>query len=369
MSTGLLQFGLHGHASHRISAFHSHSQGQGHPRSVQTYVQTNLVSDVQGVAPITDPNLKNPWGIAAGSTSPFWVADNKTGVSTLYNGSGTPQPLVVTIPPPTGGMSPSAPTGIVFNDNTQANAFLVNGPGTRAIFMFATEDGTIAAWNAGTNAVVKVDHSSSGAVYKGLALANTAVGTTTVSRLYTTNFSQGTVEVFDQNFAPVTLAPGAFTDSRLPRGYAPFGIANIGGNLVVTYALQDREKVDDVPGRGRGFVDVYDPNGKLLGHIASRGTLNAPWGLAVAPAGFGRFSNDLLVGDFGDGRINAFRPVPGGYHFDGQLLGSSKRPITIDGLWGLKFGSNVGTPNTLFFTAGPNDEENGLFGSLTPSLS
>lgn len=362
MSKGLLHVGaFHGHSPAHIRSFHGHAQ------SPQTYTQTNLVSDTQGVAPITDPNLKNPWGIASGSITPFWVADNQTGVATLYNGSGTPQSLVVTIPPPTGGMAPSAPTGIVFNDNSQATAFLVNGPGTRALFIFATEDGTIAAWNSGTNAVVKVDNSGSGAIYKGLAQANTAVGTSTASRLYATNFSQGTVDVFDQNFAPVTLASGAFTDRRIPSGYAPFGIANIGGNLVVTYALQDRDKEDDVAGRGHGFVDVYDPNGTLLKRIASRGTLNSPWGLAVAPAGFGRFSNDLLVGDFGDGRINAYRPVQGGYRFDGQLLASSRRPIAIDGLWGLKFGTNVGNPNTLFFTAGPNDEQNGLFGTLTPA--
>ncbi|WP_406698981.1 TIGR03118 family protein [Singulisphaera sp. Ch08] len=361
MSKGLLHIAaVHGHSAHGRSA-------HGHPPIALIYRQTNLVSDIQGMAPITDPNLKNPWGIASGSTTPFWVSDNQTGVSTLYNASGTPQPLVVTIPPPMTGTAPSAPTGIVFNDNTQATAFLVNGPGTRALFIFATEDGTIAAWNAGTSAVVKVDNSGSGAVYKGLALANTAVGTAVASRLYATNFSKGTVDVFDQNFSPVSLSPGAFTDSRIPAGYAPFGIANIGGNLVVTYALQDDEKVDDAPGRGHGFVDVYDPNGALLRRVATRGALNSPWGVALAPAGFGRFSNDLLIGDFGDGRINAYRPVPGGYHFDGQLLASSRKPITIDGLWGLKFGTNVGNPNTLYFTAGINHEENGLFGTLTPA--
>lgn len=361
MSAGMLHVrAVHNHVPAQIRAFQVRRPG-----GAQIYTQTNLVSDIQGLAPNTDPNLKNAWGLASGPNTPFWVADNQTGVSTLYDRTGAPQPLVVTIPPPAGGTSPSAPTGVVFNENTQPTAFLVNGPGTRALFIFATEDGTIAAWNTGASAVVKVDNSASGAIYKGLAQANTVAGTATASRLFATNFSQGRIDVFDQNFAPVTLAPGAFTDSRIPRGYAPFGIANIGGNLVVTYALQDADKEDDVAGRGHGFVDVYDPNGRLLQRVASRGSLNSPWGLAVAPAGFGRFSNDLLVGDFGDGRINAYRPTPGGYRFDGQLLASPRRPISIDGLWGLKFGANVGTPNTLFFTAGPNEEQNGLFGTLT----
>jgi uncharacterized protein (TIGR03118 family) len=366
MSKGLLHIGSF-HGQSPLHAQNSH-HGHGHFSPAQIYSQTNLVSDTPGVAPVTDPNLKNAWGTAAGSPTPFWVADNKTGVATLYDAAGTPQSLVVTVPPPMGGMSPSAPTGIVFNEDSRATDFLVNGTGTRAVFLFATEDGTIAAWNAGTMAVVKVDSTASNAVYKGLAQAIAGVGTGGVSRLYATDFHNGKVDVFDANFQPVTLSSGAFRDSRIPSGYAPFGIANVGGNLVVTYALQDSDRHDDVPGRGHGFVDVFDPNGNLLRRVGARGSLNSPWGIAQAPAGFGGFSNDLLVGDFGDGRINAFRPVPGGgYQFDGQLRASRRSPLVIDGLWGLKFGTNVGSPNTLYFAAGPNGEQNGLFGRLTPA--
>jgi uncharacterized protein (TIGR03118 family) len=341
------------------------------------FVQTNLVSDGAVPAASTDPNLVNPWGLVASPTSPWWVNDNGSGFSTLYTGTGTKLGLEVTIPPPAGSPAETtaAPTGIVFNGNT--SEFLVNGPGTAAHFIFATEDGTISAWNGGTSAVLKVDNSAvpspgSGAVYKGLALANSGGA----DFLFASNFRAGTVDVFDSSFHQVTLASGAFTDPRLPKGYAPFGIESItppGSSqslLFVTYAKQNAAKHDDVAGMGHGFVDVFDTSGHLLQRVASRGTLNSPWGLAVAPSNFGKFSGDLLVGNFGDGRINAFKFPQGRSHrfaSAGQLAGMNGKPVKIDGLWGLAFGNGAGAgpTNTLFFTAGVNHEANGLFGTLT----
>jgi uncharacterized protein (TIGR03118 family) len=330
------------------------------------YQQTNLVSDLPGVALVTDPHLVNPWGIVHGPTTPFWISDNGMGVSTLYNGTGAPfpvgSPLVVTIPPPHGSPAGTlaAPTGVVFNGTT---GFVVSN-GTvsgAALFIFATEDGTISGWNRNVdvhNAILEVDKSP-GAVYKGLAMGSNSSGTF----LYATNFRAGTVDVFDSQFHQVSLS-GSFTDPNLLPGYAPFGIANINGNLYVTYALQNAAKHDDVAGPAHGFVDIYDTNGHLIRRLATRGRLNSPWGLAMAPANFGRFSNDLLVGNFGDGRINAVDPATG--DFLGQLRDANNNPITINGLWGLDFGNdaNAGPSTTLFFTAGLNDEANGLFGSL-----
>jgi uncharacterized protein (TIGR03118 family) len=323
--------------------------------------QTNLVSDVPGRAQTTDPHLVNAWGITASPTSPFWVADNGTGVSTLYNGAGQPLSLVVTIPPPAGGTPPSAPTGVVFNGT--ADFVVSSGTGSGpARFIFATEDGTIAGWNPaadGTNAITKVDNSAAEAIYKGLALGSTA----TARFLYATNFHAGTVDVFDKNYAPVTLASGAFTDPSLPAGFAPFGIANIDGQLFVTYAKQDADREDDVAGKGNGFVDVFDTSGTLLRRFASGKPLNSPWGLAVAPASWGRAAGNLLVGNFGDGTINVFDFATGDSR--GRLKGDHG-PVRIDGLWGLRFGTaSTGGPSTLFFTAGPDDEQHGLFGSLT----
>jgi uncharacterized protein (TIGR03118 family) len=343
--------------------------------SSASFTQTNLVTDDQsvlaslGFAPAAnvDPNLVNPWGIVASpSGSPFWVSDNGAGKSTLYNGSGTPQSLVVTIPASAnaGATSPAPPTGIVFNGS--ATDFLVNGTGTAAHFIFATEDGTIAAWNSGTTAVLKVDNAdfTNGPVYKGLALGNNGTG----NFLYAANFRQGTIDVFDTTFKKVTLGSGGFgtfADPTIPSGFAPFGIQNIGGQLYVSYAKQNAAKHDDVAGAGNGFVDLFDLSGHLLRRFASNGTLNSPWGLALAPSTFGPFAGALLVGNFGDGRINAFDPKGGA--FLGQLTGANSLPITIDGLWGLSFGNNgnAGSANALFFTAGINGEANGLFGSLT----
>lgn len=325
-----------------------------------SYIQTNLVSDLSGLAAFTDPNLVNPWGLSAGTTTAWWVSDNGTGVSTLYNGSSgqpfpQPTPLVVTIPPAPG--SPpgtiSTPTGQVFNGSADFEL----QPGAPARFLFATQDGTIAGWNPAANptsALVKVDNSASAASYTGLALAG--------SFLYAANFAQGRIDVFDSSFAATTL-PGGFTDPNLPAGYSPFNIQNLGGQLYVTYA--QIANGDEVKGAGLGFVDVFDTNGSLVRRLATGGTLNAPWGLALAPSDFGEFSNALLVGNFGDGLINAFNPATG--LLLGHLADALNSPIAIDGLWGIGFGNdgNAGPHNALFFTAGIKDEAHGLFGSLT----
>jgi uncharacterized protein (TIGR03118 family) len=326
------------------------------------YQQSNLVSDLPGMAAHTDSHLVNPWGIASSANSPFWVADNHTGVSTLYDSSGAPQSLVVTVPPAPGGTEGS-PTGTVFNGSTDFEV----SPGSPARFIFATEDGTISGWapSSGTAAVIKVNNSPSEAVYKGLAIGNNG----TNNFLYATNFHANSVNVFNATYAPATLA-GSFSDPTIPMGFAPFNIQNISGVLYVTYALQDAARHDDVPGPGNGFINKFDLNGNSLGRFASNGTLNSPWGMALAPAGFGEFGGDLLVGNFGDGRINAFDPVTGA--FLGQMKDGSGSPITIKGLWGLRFGNggNGGDPNTLYFAAGiPGPagavEDHGLFGSIS----
>ena len=329
------------------------------------FLQTNLVADVVGVAANTDAALLNPWGVAYAPTGPFWVSDNHSGVSTLYNGSGmpfpSPTPLVVTIPPPPGASDPAAPTGIVFNGTTDfvVTAGSNSGP---SLFIFSTEDGTLSGWSQGVdvaNAILMVDKSGSDAIYKGLALGSNASG----NFLFATDFHNARVDVFDKNFAPATLA-GSFTDPNLPAGFAPFGIHNIGGSLYVTYAKQDENQEDDVKGAGNGYVNVFDMNGNMIKRFASQGSLNSPWGIALAPASFGQFSNALLVGNFGDGRITAFNTSSGAVL--GQLTDTHGTPIAIDGLWALIFGNgaNAGSTNTLFFSAGPGDEEHGLFGSL-----
>jgi uncharacterized protein (TIGR03118 family) len=339
-----------------------------------TFVQTNLVSDQASVmAKTTDPDLVNAWGIAHLPTTPWWVSDNNAGVSTIYNGNtGAKASLTVTIPSPTAA-SGGTPTGIVANTNS--TEFNVNG--ASAHFIFATEDGTIAAWTGGTTAVIKADNSTNpsakkGAVYKGLALASN----NGADYLYATNFRAGTIDVFDSSFNQVTLGSGAFTgtfrDNHVPQSFAPFGIANIGGDLFVTYAKQNSAKHDDVAGPGRGFIDEFDPAGNLIQRVATKGTLNSPWGLAVAPKTFGTFAGDLLVGNFGDGHINAFTfptAQSPGFQFAGQLSDAGGNPIAIDGLWGLGVGNDglAGPSTTLFFSAGPDGETHGLFGTLTPS--
>ncbi len=340
------------------------------------YQQTNLVSDLPNIAKFQDPNLLNPWGLSHGPTTPWWVSDNGAGVSTLYNGGGQAfppppiSPLVVTIPPPAGSPAgtTAAPTGNVFN-GTSGFVVSENGISGPSLFIFATEDGTISGWNRNvdaTHAIREIDRSTvgAGAVYKGLAIASLASGTF----IYATNFRFGTVEMFNSSFKLV----GSFTDPKLANTcplpnqcYAPFGIQNIGGKLFVTFALQNAEKHDDVSGPAHGFVDVFDTSGNLMQRLILHGRLNSPWGLALTPADFGRFSNALLVGNFGDGRINAYDLNTG--EFLGQLRDQANTPITIDGLWALGFGNdaNAGQHNELFFTAGINDEADGLFGKIT----
>jgi uncharacterized protein (TIGR03118 family) len=330
----------------------------------QPYRQTNLVSDIPNLAATTDTNLVNPWGLTRSSTSPWWVADNGTGVSTLYNGAGQPfpllSPLVVTIPPPAGGSSPAAPTGAVFNGSSDFEV----ASGFPGRFIFVTEEGTISAWNPAVdpNAMLEVDNSSSSAIYKGATIAANG----NANYLYVANFHGGSVEVFDTNFNPFPLAAGPFTDPSIPAGFAPFNVQNINGNIYVAFAMQDAEKEDEVAGPGLGFVDAFDPGGNLLMRLRSGWWMDAPWGMVLAPADFGKFSHHLLVGNFGSGRIAAFDPRTG--QFRGLFRGPHALPITIEGLWALSFGNGAaaGPVNTLFFTAGIDEEQHGLFGTLTP---
>jgi len=322
-----------------------------------SYAQANLVSDQSGVAGATDPALVNAWGLTRGPSTPWWVSDNGTDKSTLYNGDGTKRALTVNIPP-----AGSAPTGVVFNGTGH---FVVSNGTTSgsSLFIFATESGTIAGWSPGvdlTHAIVAVPNSGT-AVYKGLAIG-TAGGATF---LYATNFRAGTIDVFDSNFHAVTLS-GNFSDPGIHAGFSPFGIANLNGDLYVTYAKRNAAGHDDVAGPANGYVDVFDTSGNMIRRAATRGRLNSPWGVAIAPSNFGPFSGDLLVGNFGDGRINAVDPATG--EFLGQLRDADNRPITIDGLWALAFGGGNdtnGPANSLFFTAGPDGESHGLFGVLT----
>ena len=338
-----------------------------------SYLQRNLVSDLAGVAKFQDPNLVNAWGLSHSPTGPWEVSDNGTGLATRYKGNGMSVPPVVTIPLP-GGSPGGAPTGNVFNPTSDfvVREGAASGPSQ---FIFATEDGTISGWNSAvdpTHALIAVDRSGVrqgkflGAVYKGLALSASSSG----SLLFATDFRFGAVEEFDGQFHLIR----SFTDPALAadcpiRGqcFAPFGIQNIGGKLFVSFALQNAAHHDDVSGPGNGFVDVFDTNGNLLRRFASQGTLNSPWGLTLAPGSFGTFSNDVLVGNFGDGRINAFDPVTGA--FLGQLQDQAGHPIAINGLWGLAFGNGAlaGDTTTLFFASGLNDEADGLFGSIVPA--
>ena len=325
------------------------------------FVETNLISDGATPAARTDANLLNPWGIAISpTTGEVWVADNGKGVATVYDQTGTPvSPTMITIPPPGGSSGAAAPTGAVFNrgDSFDVSANGQTGP---SVYLFDTEDGTISGWSPGVDpahAVLAVDNSASGAVYKGLELVGSGKG----ARLYATNFRSGAVEVYDTGFARVTLPAGAFTDPNIPAGFAPFGIHALGGKLYVTYAMQNSAKHDDVAGPGNGFVDVFNTRGKLLKRFASGGGLNSPWAVTF---GVGRDAGDILVGNFGDGRINVFNSRGTSL---GQLDDTSSQPITIDGLWDIETG--VGKDkHTLFFSAGTNGEADGLFGTLTQQV-
>ena len=326
-------------------------------RAANAYVVRNLTSDIPDLADHTDPNLKGAWGISESSTSPFWISDAGSGLSTLYASDGSLIPLVVTIPPKVGGMT-GIPTGTVYNATT---GFAI-ATGEAAAFIFDTLDGTISGWNSTVNrsaAQVMVDNSASGAVYTGLAIATS--GATTY--LYAANFSNGTIDIFDSTYSPVSL-PGAFQDSNLPAGYAPFNVQNLAGNLYVAYAMQNTDKNFPVVGAGDGYVDVYSPTGTLMTRLISGGQLNAPWGLAIAPGGFGDYANDLLVGNFGDGTMNAYDPATGAWL--ATLEDVYGTPIVIPNLWALQAGNggSGGDANAVYFTAGIPGPDNGTHGLL-----
>jgi uncharacterized protein (TIGR03118 family) len=315
-----------------------------------------LVSDSTATAaPATDASLVNGWGLTAGPTTPWWAANNGTSTSTLYSGAGAKQALTVTV---AGG-----PTGAVFNGSASDFAVSQDGKSGAARFLFATESGTIVGWSPAVNAntaVIGADRSGSGAIYKGLAIAN--------GKLYATDFHNGRVDVFDRSF---NVVPGGFRDSRIPKGYAPFGIQALGGSIFVTYARQDAAKKDDVAAPGQGFVDEFTPDGALVAQVVNSGKKNAPlnaaWGLALAPADFGVFSGDLLVGNFGNGRISAYTKRGSKWVYKGQLRRTNGAPIAVDGLWAIAFGNGAaaGKTSTLYFLSGPSGETHGLFGSIS----
>ena len=337
------------------------------------YRQINMVSDLPGVAALTDPDLVNAWGLSASPGtdaapgSPLWVSDNGTDKTTLYRGVG---PTTVSkVDPPIVCVTSGAPTGQVFN--TDPTGFIVHdaaGSSGRAVFIFASENGGIDGWNPavggtapGCTAVTEVAvRNGANAVYKGLAIAVASDGHT---YLYAANFRSGRVEAYDDTFTPVELPGGLFVDTRIPAGYAPFNVQELAGQLYVSYAKQDSGLKDDVTGHGHGFVDVFTNDGALVKRLVTRGQLNSPWGLALAPASFGRFGGALLVGNFGNGRINAYNPKTGTHL--GQLRGSHGKPIDIDGLWALMFGNgNAAKNGDLVFSAGPDDESHGLLGKI-----
>jgi uncharacterized protein (TIGR03118 family) len=339
--------------------FGSLTTGFSAAASVDAYLKRNLVSDLPEFGDFLDGNVRNPWGIAFSATGPFWIADHRIGRATAYTGTGAPVPVVVDIPAAAGGATTGTPTGIIANPTA---GFTVTA-GVPAAYIFATEDGTISAWASGSSAVVKVDRSAAGAVYKGLAFGTNSGG----ACIFATDFSGGKIDVFDDNFAPVSLA-GSFTDPALPAGFAPFGIQNLNGQLYVTYAKQDALKKKDVRGAGNGYVTRFSTSGILVGRFASGGVLNSPWGLTRAPATFGAYGGAVLVGNVGDGRIHAFNPTNAA--FLGTLGNPAGEPLVVMGLWGLTFGNDAqaGDSQTLYFTASRHDENNGIFGSITPVI-
>jgi len=322
-----------------------------------SFSQLNLVTDDQTAnsAQITDPALVNAWGLSYSPTGPFWVSDNGTHVSTIYSVNPTTnatikQGLTVSIP------GAGNVTGQVFNSNS-ANAF------NQDLFLFVSEDGTISGWrsNLGTSAETLATGSSAN-IYKGVAEAAVSGN----NYLYAANFKSGAIDVFKGTSTGLGTSDlaGSFTDPNLPNGYAPFNIQNLNDKLYVTYAEQDPNSPDEVAGAGKGLVSIFDTQGNFIERLASQGTLNAPWGLVIAPSSFGEFAGDLLVGNFGDGTINAFNLTNN--HFDGQLKGSNGQPLSIDGLWALTLGNggNAGSSQSIYFSAGPNEEAHGLFGTI-----
>jgi uncharacterized protein (TIGR03118 family) len=329
------------------------------PTIASNFLMRSLVSDGAGAEHV-DGKLINAWGIAFNPTGFVWVANNGSSTSTLYDGNGVPQTLVVAIPP--SSSSASNPTGIVFNGSASFQV-TQNGVTGASAFIFASENGTLSGWSPTvnrTNAILAVDTGAGGAVYKGLAIASFSGA----NYLYAADFRNNRVDVYDTNWNRVTLPGGGFTDPNLPAGYAPFGIQAIGGRIYVAYAQRTAGSIDETKGSGLGIVDVFDAGGALVRRLVTGGALNAPWGLAMAPANFGGASNLLLVANFGDGKINAYNADTGA--FAGTLMKADRTPIVIDGLWGIAFGNGVNNQptNTLFFTAGPGDEAHGLYGRI-----
>jgi uncharacterized protein (TIGR03118 family) len=328
------------------------------------YERTDLVSNQPGVAPNTDPHLVNGWGLVALPTSPWWVSDNGTGFSTLYNGSGQQIQLFVTVPPAPGSPAGTlgTPTGIVGNISTNPTDFTIteNGVSARSIFIFATLDGTISGWNPAiggatgdSHATLAADRSNVDAVYTGLAIATNQQGQTF---LYAADGGPNRrVDMFDGTFTPVK----SFDDPAIPRGFTPYGIQTINGNIWVTFTALNKAQ--------GGFVDVFDTEGNLVKHFAVHGPLHSPWGIALAPADFGPMSNAILISNnISRGRINAFNPETG--QFLGPLRDANGRVIEVDNIWALQFGQDGGpngAHNQLFFTAGPDSYANGLFGVIT----
>jgi len=330
--------------------------GAGASPSLVAYNVYPLVSDASvAKAPLADASLVNGWGLSASATSPWWTSNNKSNTATLYTGVGSKNPLTVSVK---GG-----PTGTVANTNTADFVISQNGVSGFARFLFATQAGQVMGWSPtvnGTEAITAIDQSAAGAQFDGLATVN--------DRLYVTDFHNARVEAFDASFKPLSLA---FHDPRIPKGWAPFGIQALNGNIFVTYALQDKSKKIEVPGNGLGYVDEYSPDGKLVARVASKGNshapLNAPWGLAIAPSQFGAYSGDLLVGNFGNGRISAYQQLSSGrWVYKGQLRVASGAPIVVDGLWSIAFGNGAaaGPTNNLYFLAGPTGQTQGLFGFI-----
>jgi uncharacterized protein (TIGR03118 family) len=334
--------------------------------SASTYLAHNLVSDLPNTADFQDKNLVNPWGIAASATSPFWIGNNGTGTSTIYSTNGTPASLIVNIPTPTASTG-GAVSGVISNATTSFN--VTAGSATKpASFIFCTEDGTISGWSStvnATNAIIAVDQSASGAVFKGCI----TTGPSTAPVLYATDFHNGVVDMFDANFKPISSST-AFIDKTIPAGFAPFGIWASTAGIYVSYAKQDDAKHDDVSGAGNGYINLFDASGTLLTRFISQGKLNSPWGMAVAPSTFGTFAGAFLAANFGDGVINAFDPKTGAPL--GTLMDNTGNPITFPGIWGLFFGNGGrgGDRATLYFTAGiggpygEDAESHGLFGSI-----
>ena len=326
------------------------------PASAQKVDITFLTSDISSVGSFNDTNLVNPWGMSISPTGPWWISDEGTGVSTLYNGAGQPQSLVVTIPPAM-GTGRGTPTGTVYNGT---NNFQIHS--IPAQFLFCTFDGTISGWYTATMAFIAVNNNANGAIYTGMALASAGGA----NYIYVTNIHSGAVEVYDGTFQPHTFSAGQFTDSNIPSGYTPFNIQLVGNRLVVTFAKQNASHNFVVPGPSNGYVDIFDTEGNLQLRLAHNLFLNAPWGAVQAPSNFSGFANDLLIGNFGSGSITAFNISTGAWI--GNMLAASNLPAQIDGLWGLTFGngSGGGPTNTLFFTVGTFGGVHGIFGMITP---